>query len=346
MNKILMGVMLAAVTACGTDEAPGGEMAPSSPANVVVSPVLHASAEHTYPARVVAGNQAVIATQIGGRVISIAELGARVVAGESLVRIEAAGLRAAVSQAEAALELAGATAARVMALFADGAASAQERDQVRGSLLQAEAALEAARAQLAYAQVSAPFSGTVTRRLVEAGALASPGQAILDLSGSGHELRLDLPAEARAVVQAGTRGRLNDGTAVEVLRVGTTLDMASRRFAVEMTAPATLVPGALVDVTFAGVSGELSGADADTDWLPADAIVRRGQLTGVFTIVSDTLRLRWVRLGRIRGATVELLAGPGRLEGVVREPSDVLLDGMTVGSVTELEFKFDVGAGR
>jgi len=67
--------------------------------------------------------------------------------------------------------------------------------------------------------------------------------------------------------------------------------------------------------------------------VPSDAIVRRGQLTGVFSIESDTLRLRWVRLGRTRDDAVELLAGPAGDLTVVRHPAPELADGRPVSQV-------------
>jgi multidrug efflux pump subunit AcrA (membrane-fusion protein) len=44
--------------------------------------------------------------------------------------------------------------------------------------------------------------------------------------------------------------------------------------------------------------------------LPAAALVRRGQLEGVFLFAPDSsLRLRWVRTGRLRGDSVEVVSG-------------------------------------
>jgi len=80
-------------------------------------------------------------------------------------------------------------------------------------------------------------------------------------------------------------------------------------------------------------------------WVPEDAVVRRGQLAGVFSVESDTLRLRWVRLGQTWGDAVELLAGPtGELE-VVRNPSPDLWDGRAVG-VLNIEQWSAPGADR
>ena len=52
--------------------------------------------------------------------------------------------------------------------------------------------------------------------------------------------------------------------------------------------------------------------------------------TGVYTVESDTLRLRWVRLGRVTPSAVEVLAGPGETLTVVRDPAADLIDGAPV----------------
>ncbi|MDT8342329.1 MAG: hypothetical protein RQ751_12520, partial [Longimicrobiales bacterium] len=131
-----------------------------------------------------------------------------------------------------------------------------------------------------------------------------------------------------------------------VRNVSPALDPRTRRFTVEIlpepgvgqaaagtagsgsAAPAAtlLVPGAFVRVEYAGAG------DA-ARWIPADAVVRRGQLTGVFTVEADTLRLRWIRLGREREDAVEILSGPPGTLTVVRAPEAALRDGQPVASV-------------
>jgi hypothetical protein len=78
---------------------------------------------------------------------------------------------------------------------------------------------------------------------------------------------------------------------------------------VRLSGPAALTPG------LAAVA-ELPAGGRSALEVPASAIVRRGQLEGVFLFAPDsTLRLRWIRLGRERDSTVEVLSGlvPGDL---------------------------------
>ena len=80
-------------------------------------------------------------------------------------------------------------------------------------------------------------------------------------------------------------------------------------------------------------------------WIPADAVVRRGQLAGVFVVSDDVARLRWIRIGHRRRAAVEVLAGLEADDRVVRSPIPQLADGAPVDRVTEVPFEWadDVG---
>jgi hypothetical protein len=61
--------------------------------------------------------------------------------------------------------------------------------------------------------------------------------------------------------------------------------------------------------------------------IPAGALIRRGQLVGVFVFGADsTVRLRWIRIGRIEGGTAEVLAGLEDGDLVALRP-DSLRDG-------------------
>ena len=61
--------------------------------------------------------------------------------------------------------------------------------------------------------------------------------------------------------------------------------------------------------------------------VPVGALVRRGQLTGVFLFAADTtVRLRWIRIGRVEGDMAEVLAGLQDGDLIALQP-DSLTDG-------------------
>ncbi|GMV05034.1 MAG: acriflavin resistance protein [Gemmatimonadota bacterium] len=334
MKRLVLLTTALGLAACGAEE-PGRVPRAAEPVEVTVSAALRAPAVESFPASVTSERTAEIATRMSGTVKRVlVDVGARVRAGQPLVELDAIDIAARVAAARAQEELARTSHRRVENLARDGAASRHELDQATAALEAAGAMLAEAEAQEAYAVVRAPFDGVVTHRFVDAGDLALPGHPLFVVVAPGAlKVVADLPAQRSGTVAAGNVVTVRvEGAAAplsaRVTRVVPALGGASRTFRVEAAldgAPAGVVPGAYARV-------ELSEVGQGPRWIPADAVVDRGQLTGVFSVEADTLRLRWVRLGQRRDGAVELLAGPAGELTVVRRPGADLFDGRAVGT--------------
>ena len=327
-------VLLVVSAACGGDEP--GEVPP--PTGVPEVAVVHPSSTGTtvgFPATVHSVDRADLATRVSGTVVRVAvDVGGRVGRGDVLLALDDADVAARNRRAEAQLERARGALARIESLNADGAATDQELDDARATFGVAEAGLAEARAQQAYTVLRAPFSGVVTARNVDPGDLVSPGRHVLTLAGSGGlEVSADLPGAFEGRIEIGdtltlVRPETGARIPVAVVRVAPALEAATRRFRVEAPLPAAarelgLVPGSYVRL-------ELDEPDRSTLWVPEGAIVRRGQLTGVFAVERDTAHLRWIRPGARSEALVEVLAGLSPEDAVVLAPPAGLEDGAAV----------------
>jgi RND family efflux transporter MFP subunit len=267
--------------------------------------------------------QATLSTKLMGTVEQVlVREGDAVAAGALLVKIDARDIdarrgqaAAQVAQAEAAHREALQMAQRIRALYADSAAPRAQLDAVEAGLSRAEAAVNQARAGAAeveamagYAEVRAPFAGTVTRRFVDPGAFAAPGAPLVTVE-DGTRLRVSASAAPETV-----RG-LRRGTAVEV-----TIEDQPARGTVEGVVPAgsgaTYTVNAIVEnpgrrflphsaATLAVPAGEPRRVAV----VPAAAVTRDGDLTGVRVVRDGAVELRWVRLGRRVGTDIEVLAG-------------------------------------
>lgn len=319
---------LVLLAACHASE-PQRERPVLDPVVVEVSATVTAADAGLEAARVVPVQEADVATRTAGVVARMAvQVGDRVPAGALLARLDAADVDARIVGAEARAELALRTFTRIENLARDGAASQQELDEARAALAAAKAGVDEAGAQGAYVEIRAPFAGVVTARMADAGDLATPGQPLLRLAGEAVKVVAELPASRVGNVNVGDGVTLSTDSGVTegvVRRVVPALDGASRRFTVEVEPSSRegLMAGAFVRLG-------LEGGGGSTRWIPLDALVRNGQLTGVFAVEGDTLRLRWVRLGSIRGDAAEVLAGPPGELTVVRTPSGQLMDGQPV----------------
>ncbi|MDX1623815.1 MAG: efflux RND transporter periplasmic adaptor subunit [Gemmatimonadota bacterium] len=326
-----------AIAACGGEE-PGRVAPPSTPIEVVVSSVDSTAPAVAFPARVVSSREVELATRASGLVRRVAvDVGSPVRRGQLLVALESGDVGADVDAAAADVRRAERYHERIAALEADGAATPQELDDAEAQLATARARLRRARTQLAYVHLTAPIDGVVTERRVDPGDLAVPGQPALTLvSPEGIEIEADLPAGRAGTVAPGQEVTVvvpgeNARIPARVARVVPALEAGSRRFRVEASfaSPGTagrLMPGAFVRM-------EVERGGPAVRWMPLDAIVRRGQLTGVFTVENDTLRLRWIRLGERRADAAEVLAGLPAGARLVRRPDPALEDGAPVKAV-------------
>ncbi|HHX38923.1 MAG TPA: efflux RND transporter periplasmic adaptor subunit [Armatimonadetes bacterium] len=216
---------------------------------------------------------------------------------------EIAAARAQVRQAEEALRMAqAATAETTIKQDHISLLAAQQQ--------QAEAALQAARVQAAYAEIRAPFSGVVTGRRVDPGAMAAPGTPLVRIeSADGHRLEATVPEARIRLIHLGQAIRVGidslrwEGTG-RVTEIVPSADPGTRTFTVKIALPA-------VPRITSGVFGKawLPGDERTRLVAPATAVVRRGQLESVLVMVDGTARLRMVRTGEESGGQVELLSG-------------------------------------
>lgn len=149
--------------------------------------------------------------EVGARVVEMrARPGDQVAAGTLLVRLDddeyrirRAAASARVDRAEAALDMARIRAERARRLAPERFLSEDQLLEAETNLRLTGAELEAARSELAQAdlmlartRIEAPFDGVVTRRAVGEGTLAGPGTALLDLvATAGIEVSASIPPD-------------------------------------------------------------------------------------------------------------------------------------------------------
>jgi RND family efflux transporter MFP subunit len=289
-----------------------------------------------------------------------ADLGAHVKAGEILAEIETPELdeqlnvaRAELKKVQANLELARLTANRLEQLYTTSAISQQERDQAVSARAAQQAALESSMAEVqrlehlqSFETVRAPFSGVITARNAELGALVSPGG-----NGSQTELfhlaaidRLRVYAavseSASGLVHVGERatvalaelpGEIFAGTIVRTARA---IDVNSRTLNIELSVDnpdERILPGAFATVRLA-FAPEKESANASSGALvvPANTLLFRAEGPRVALVREGRAALMPVKIGRDFGDRVELLVGPSASDWVIVNPSDSLIDGAAV----------------
>ena len=294
LATLLLSLLFVLPAACapgaetGADE--GADADAARPLPVAVQTVRYQDAyeaERRFAGRVLAARVADLAFQVGGEVAEMdVEVGDRVAADQPLARLDAARLTLGEAQAQAgraeavaALTRAEAALGRVERLFADGYATAQERDDARAERDGARERVRAlgraaglARADLRDAVLRAPFGGTVVAREADVGDTVAPGQRVLRVNADG-------ALEAEIGVPAADARRLRPGDEVSmsarsgpltatVTSVGDDVDAATRTVPIRFALPdgTQAVPGELVRLA---LSDRRAARGA---WVPLDAL--------------------------------------------------------------------------
>jgi membrane fusion protein, multidrug efflux system len=282
------------------------------------------------------------------------DIGSRVTKGELLAKIDTPEVdqelnqtRAARLQILAQMDIAKITTDRWDNLLKTDSVSAQEADQYQSGYKQSQANLAAADANVrrleqleGFKDVYAPFSGVLTRRNVDPGALINAGSGTV-----GTELfrmaRVDPLRVYTSVPQAYAPFiKIGAKTAVtlqefpgakffgKVVRTAESIDPATRTLLTEVDVPnkdGRLLPGSFGEVHFAVGSG------VNKVTIPVNAMLFRAEGPRVAVVgAGGKVQLKPINIGRDYGATLEILGGVSPTDQVVINPADSLEDGQQV----------------
>ncbi len=254
--------------------------------------------------------RATLSTRLMGSVTHVlVREGDRVQKGQLLARVDARDLEAkraqvdaAISSAEAVYQDALTQAVRFRALYADSAATRYQLDQVETGLVRAESGLRTARASReeldavgAYAEIRAPFAGIVTRRHVDPGAFAAPGAPVAEVQDASR-LRISVTVPPRVAATL-ARGRAIaadiEGQPAQATIEGVVPASTGAVYTVNALVPnpqRRFLPGSAATL-------RIPDGRRQAILIPASAVVREGDLTGVRIQAAAGHDLRWVRTG-------------------------------------------------
>jgi RND family efflux transporter MFP subunit len=295
---------------------------------------------------------ATISTRTMGYVESVeVQVGNRVRKGTLLIRINNADLTAQLAQADAGVTEAEAALANVeknytrfKELYKTQSVTSKEMDDMNMNLEMSKSRLKAARqmrgqvaAQLNYTDIRAPFDGLITGKFINEGDMANPGMPLLGLENTADvyvetmipESNITgITKEMKATISIKSTGFSTPGTVVEVSH---SAKHTGGQFLVKVvpdTQDTKLLPGMFASVHFERGEGT---EPSSTLVIQRDALVERGQLSGVYTVTEKgKAQLRWLRLGKTFGEQVEVLSGLKAGEKYVLNSESKLYNGITL----------------
>lgn len=283
------------------------------------------------------------------------DIGARVQKGQLMAIIETPEVdqqlqvaQANLKSAEADLQLANTTSERYQALLKSDSVSKQETDVAVGGAAAKQAALDAAQAGVrrlqqlqSFERIYAPFSGVVTVRNTDIGALIDAGSAggsapkELFRIASVDKLRVfvAVPETYAPAIKNGSTATLTLDEYPGQQFVGTiarnsnAIDPASRTLNVEVdidNADGKLLPGAYVFAHFK------LPQDVRMLSIPANALLFRSEGLRVAVVRNGRAHLQPITIGHDNGATLAIATGLTPADEIILDPSDSLIEGQPV----------------
>jgi RND family efflux transporter MFP subunit len=306
--------------------------------------------ENRFSGVVKADDKLMLSTKIFGQVAAVlVQEGEKISEGQLLIKIKSNDLAAKQNTANSGVQAAKTNMEntiknydRIKALLEKGSATQKEFEDMTAAKEAAIAQYKEAQHQLAevndylsYANMTSPINGFVSKKMVNVGDMANPGQPILALE-SMEELKIEADIPAFEIGQF----EVNDSIKIAVKDAGLT-EMTG---VVERIIPSSSFSGqykavialnqqhkSLKPGMFARIS--LLKNKENKLLVPKSSIVTKGQLTGVYAVNQQgEAMLRWIRLGKDYGDNVEVLSGLTINEEIIVSSQSKITDGILVKS--------------
>ncbi len=358
MKKIITVLAISSLIlmSCGGDKKENLTNLPTIPVQVSENTENVNGSFITASGKIESENSANLSTRMMGYVTKVnVKVGQNVSAGQLLVSInntdllaKKAQVDASITQATAGYNNAKKDYDRFVNLFAQQSASQKELDDMTARYEMAKAGLEAAKqmrnevmAQFSYSNITAPFSGTVTNTFVKEGDMANPGMPLVSIEGASRLQVTAMVSESDiSNVKSGMPviinvKSLNKEVAGKVSEVSLSAKNTGGQYLVKVILDKmdkTILSGMFVNVQFQKAKKEItSSVKSDIVLVPESALVRQGQLTGIYTVGSGNVAiLRWLRIGKTFGSQVEILSGLSSDEQYIVSAEGKLFNGAKV----------------
>ncbi len=358
MKKIITVLAISSLIlmSCGGDKKENVTNLPTIPVQLSENTENVNGSFITASGKIESENSANLSTRMMGYVTKVnVKVGQNVSAGQLLVSInntdllaKKAQVDASITQATAGYNNAKKDYDRFVNLFAQQSASQKELDDMTARYEMAKAGLEAAKqmrnevmAQFSYSNITAPFSGTVTNTFVKEGDMANPGMPLVSIEGASR-------LQVTAMVSESDISNVKNGMPVIINVKSLNKEVAGKVSEVSLSAKntggqylvkvildkmdKTILSGMFVNVQFQKAKKEISSTvKSDIVLVPESALVRQGQLTGIYTVGDGNVAiLRWLRIGKTFGSQVEILSGLSSDEQYIVSADGKLFNGAKV----------------
>lgn len=238
--------------------------------------------------------------------------GARVVKGQTLVKINDIELQAQLKQAKTRNQLTSENERRARLLLEKGAISQEEYDIASADYKTAQSQIQLIQAQIAKTSIKAPFSGVIGLRNISPGAFISPETLITTLVKSNAvKITFSIPEKYSNEVKIGSKIQFkvaNDPTVHQATIYALQPEIEINTRTLLVRAKADNADGKLIPGTFASIEFGLNEIE-DAIMVPSEAIVPVQDGKKVFILKNGKAKEVMVETGSRNESSVMILSG-------------------------------------
>jgi membrane fusion protein (multidrug efflux system) len=332
--RVWLPLLIAAISGSSAAQEPA---APAVPVTTVVARLEPVAQTKGFVGRIQAVERVSVIARITGYLEAILfKEGDFVKEGQPLYRIEQGLFKAAVEQAEGALQ--GSKASKQLAqveldranqLLATTYGTPQKRDQAvaadenaAAAILTSEANLETAKINLGYTDIKSPIAGRISRTNITKGNVVSPSSGVLTTVVSQDPMYVLFPVSQREFLDARKDGNDGDPGRIEVtvrFSDGSVYGHKGRvnfiDVSVDQATDTVLVRASIPNPDDILIDGQLVRVNLDTKApvekivIPQAALIADQQGTYVFAVQDGKAVIRRVKLGEDAGANISVDSG-------------------------------------
>ena len=279
------------------------------------------------------------AADISGRVVSVfVREGSRVGAGQVLASIKRDAIEVDVTQAQNNLQNAIIDNQRYENAYKTGGVTKQQLDNSRLQLKNAQAALRSQGVRMNDTKVRAGISGTINKRMVEPGAVVSPGTPLFEIVNI-NSLKLAVLVDESQVgrIQIGQQVDINVNVLPDETFIGRISFIAPKSDAslnfpveVEVANNGQLKAGMYATALFKTNNG---AENQNMLTVPAEAFVNGVSSGQLFIVQNGVAKLVKVQTGKVYGNKVQIISGLNGGEQVITSGQINLENGSKINIV-------------
>lgn len=342
------------LTGCG-DREPAAPEVSSRPVKTYLVVSSEGGAERNFPGRIESTNRAELSFRVAGTLQDIlVQEGDLVTEGQLLAKLDPTDYETVVKDRQATYDNSERNFQRGKELVGDGFISRTDYDRLEATFKTSEAALTAARQELAYTELRAPFGGRVAKRHAERFEEIGIKQTMFTLQDVDNlQVKIDIPESLMRSLRPNPdavdvrsdknehsafvtfEGKPDEPFPLTIREISTRADPKTQTFEATFNLPAPknfiVLPGMTATVTV-DLSKRLQGRE-EILWVPLNAVFADSALGArVWVLDPQTMTVSStdVEVGRMRGDQVEILSGLNVGEEIVSVGASNLAEGMHV----------------